>query len=80
MGGDFIRNRRLELAFLNTRNKPLASFLSFFCKNVSYLSFGMGSSSKGVVFFFLDNDLDFARFDKCSDGTYKKENHTLCGI
>jgi hypothetical protein len=29
-GGDFIRNRRLELAFLNTRNKPLASFLSFF--------------------------------------------------
>ena len=30
MGGDFIRNRRLELAFLNTRNKPLASFLSFF--------------------------------------------------
>jgi hypothetical protein len=48
-GGDFIRNRRLELAFLNTRNKPLASFLSFFCKNVSYLSFGTGSSSKGVV-------------------------------
>jgi hypothetical protein len=35
-GGDFIRNRRLELAFLNTRNKPLASFLSFFCKNVSF--------------------------------------------
>ena len=30
MGGDFIRNRRLELAFLNTRNKSLASFLSFF--------------------------------------------------
>jgi hypothetical protein len=30
MGGDFIRNRRLELAFLNTRNKPLAFFLSFF--------------------------------------------------
>ena len=29
-GGDFIRNRRLELAFLNTRNKTLASFLSFF--------------------------------------------------
>jgi len=29
-GGDFIRNRRLELAFLNTRNKPLASFFSFF--------------------------------------------------
>jgi hypothetical protein len=35
-GGDFIRNRRLELAFLNTRNKPLASFLSFFCINVSF--------------------------------------------
>ena len=29
-GGDFIRNRRLELAFLNTRSKSLASFLSFF--------------------------------------------------
>jgi hypothetical protein len=40
----------------------------------------MGSSSKGVVFFFLDNSFDNKRFDGCSDGTYKKENHTLCGI
>jgi hypothetical protein len=39
-GGDFIRNRRLELAFLNTWNKPLASFLSFFCKNVSFFGDG----------------------------------------
>ena len=50
-GGDFIRNRRLELAFLNAWNKPLVSFFSFFVK-MFFLCFEMGKSSKGVVFFF----------------------------
>ena len=30
MGGDFIKNRRLELAFLQTWNLPLLSFFLFF--------------------------------------------------
>ena len=30
MGGDFIKNRRLELAFLQTWNLPLPSFFLFF--------------------------------------------------
>ena len=67
MGGDFIRNRRLELAFLNTRNKPLASFLSFFfikmfTTNVlmkwGFRGVQSGHVNKGVVFFFLLDDLD----------------------
>ena len=75
MGGDFIRNRRLELAFLNTRNKPLASFLSFFfvkmfTPNVlmkwGFRGVQSGLVNKGVVFFFLLDDLDYARFDNVS--------------
>ena len=67
MGGDFIRNRRLELAFLNTRSKPLASFLSFFfvimfTSNVlmkwGFRGVQSGLVNKGVVFFFLLDDLD----------------------
>ena len=54
VGGDFIRNRRLELAFLNIRNKPLASFLSFFCKNVSF--FGDGRWDIGNGFVVLNRD------------------------
>ena len=60
-GGDFIRNRRLELAFLNTRNKPLASFLSFFFVKMftpdvlmkwGFRGVQSGDVNKGVVFFF----------------------------
>ena len=81
MGGDFIRNRRLELAFLNTRNKPLVSFFSFFVKIENNNVKHEDSDSKEeksikefdeIYDYLLENH--FKRSDFFDE---KKEKHTL---